>query len=179
MSFPWALSPRFARYYRDPNGVEFRDLMKAYGIRFDVIVNGKVCGSSHSSAWWLRGQGGWRAPGDPAVHPALLICFCLTGRKIQHHPHNHQYWFWAGAHGCCEYLPCLAGFLGRGKSLTAWEEHAEPRTQEACEVTGTRVILHPASCRRGRRLPVALAVSLSGVWHTGGSSSSHAVGCCI
>ncbi|XP_075847838.1 P2X purinoceptor 5 isoform X2 [Microtus pennsylvanicus] len=33
---------RFARYYRDPNGVEFRDLMKAYGIRFDVIVNGKA-----------------------------------------------------------------------------------------------------------------------------------------
>lgn len=117
MSFPWALSPRFARYYRDSNGVEFRDLMKAYGIRFDVIVNGKVCGSSHPSAWWLLGQGGWRAPGDPAVHPALLICFCLTGRKIQHHPHSHQHWFRAGAHGCCEYLPCLAGFLGRGKSL--------------------------------------------------------------
>lgn len=33
---------RFARYYRDPHGVEFRDLMKAYGIRFDVIVNGKA-----------------------------------------------------------------------------------------------------------------------------------------
>ncbi|XP_037056762.1 P2X purinoceptor 5 isoform X3 [Peromyscus leucopus] len=33
---------RFARYYRDDNGVEFRDLMKAYGIRFDVIVNGKA-----------------------------------------------------------------------------------------------------------------------------------------
>lgn len=33
---------RFARYYRDTNGVEFRDLMKAYGIRFDVIVNGKA-----------------------------------------------------------------------------------------------------------------------------------------
>ncbi|KAM5273496.1 P2X purinoceptor 5 [Ctenodactylus gundi] len=33
---------RFARYYRDPSGVEFRNLMKAYGIRFDVIVNGKA-----------------------------------------------------------------------------------------------------------------------------------------
>uniref|UniRef100_A0A8C5KPH4 P2X purinoceptor n=1 Tax=Jaculus jaculus TaxID=51337 RepID=A0A8C5KPH4_JACJA len=33
---------RFARYYRDPDGVEFRNLMKAYGIRFDVIVNGKA-----------------------------------------------------------------------------------------------------------------------------------------
>uniref|UniRef100_A0A2K6EN21 P2X purinoceptor n=1 Tax=Propithecus coquereli TaxID=379532 RepID=A0A2K6EN21_PROCO len=32
---------RFARYYRDEAGVEFRTLMKAYGIRFDVMVNGK------------------------------------------------------------------------------------------------------------------------------------------
>ncbi|XP_017719094.1 PREDICTED: P2X purinoceptor 5 isoform X3 [Rhinopithecus bieti] len=33
---------RFARYYRDAAGVEFRTLMKAYGIRFDVMVNGKA-----------------------------------------------------------------------------------------------------------------------------------------
>uniref|UniRef100_A0A8C5W9J6 P2X purinoceptor n=1 Tax=Microcebus murinus TaxID=30608 RepID=A0A8C5W9J6_MICMU len=32
---------RFARYYRDQAGVEFRTLLKAYGIRFDVMVNGK------------------------------------------------------------------------------------------------------------------------------------------
>lgn len=78
MSFPWDLSPRFARYYRDPHGVEFRDLMKAYGIRFDVIVNGKVCGSSSlSTAWWLPGQGDWRAPpGDPGCPP------CLTCRSV-------------------------------------------------------------------------------------------------
>lgn len=35
-------SLRFARYYRDASGVEFRTLMKAYGIRFDVMVNGKA-----------------------------------------------------------------------------------------------------------------------------------------
>ncbi|KAM9596569.1 P2X purinoceptor 5 isoform 1-T1 [Trichechus inunguis] len=33
---------RFAKYYRDASGVEFRTLMKAYGIRFDVMVNGKA-----------------------------------------------------------------------------------------------------------------------------------------
>lgn len=33
---------RFARYYRDSAGVEFRNLVKAYGIRIDVIVNGKA-----------------------------------------------------------------------------------------------------------------------------------------
>uniref|UniRef100_A0A2R8PG35 P2X purinoceptor n=1 Tax=Callithrix jacchus TaxID=9483 RepID=A0A2R8PG35_CALJA len=32
---------RFAKYYRDASGVEFRTLIKAYGIRFDVMVNGK------------------------------------------------------------------------------------------------------------------------------------------
>ncbi|XP_074153854.1 P2X purinoceptor 5 isoform X4 [Sminthopsis crassicaudata] len=33
---------RFARYYHDVNGVEFRTLMKVYGIRFDVLVSGKA-----------------------------------------------------------------------------------------------------------------------------------------
>ncbi|XP_032353882.1 P2X purinoceptor 5 isoform X1 [Camelus ferus] len=33
---------RFAKYYRDTAGVEFRTLFKAYGIRFDVMVNGKA-----------------------------------------------------------------------------------------------------------------------------------------
>lgn len=36
------VSPRFAKYYRDAAGVEFRTLFKAYGIRFDVMVNGKA-----------------------------------------------------------------------------------------------------------------------------------------
>nr|KAF6296529.1 purinergic receptor P2X 5 [Myotis myotis] len=33
---------RFAKYYRDEAGVEFRTLIKAYGIRFDVLVNGRA-----------------------------------------------------------------------------------------------------------------------------------------
>nr|XP_060612823.1 P2X purinoceptor 5 [Anolis sagrei ordinatus] len=33
---------RFAKYYRDASGVDFRTLIKAYGIRFDVMVNGKA-----------------------------------------------------------------------------------------------------------------------------------------
>uniref|UniRef100_A0A8D2L9V7 ATP receptor n=1 Tax=Varanus komodoensis TaxID=61221 RepID=A0A8D2L9V7_VARKO len=41
---------RFAKYYRDAADVDFRTLIKAYGIRFDVIVNGKV----------MRAQ--WEAP---------------------------------------------------------------------------------------------------------------------
>ncbi|XP_043910269.1 P2X purinoceptor 5 isoform X2 [Protopterus annectens] len=33
---------RFAKYYKDARGVEFRTLIKAYGIRFDIMVNGKA-----------------------------------------------------------------------------------------------------------------------------------------
>uniref|UniRef100_A0A8C9GCI7 P2X purinoceptor n=1 Tax=Pavo cristatus TaxID=9049 RepID=A0A8C9GCI7_PAVCR len=33
---------RFAKYYRDAEGTEYRTLFKAYGIRFDVMVNGKA-----------------------------------------------------------------------------------------------------------------------------------------
>lgn len=91
--------------------------MKAYGIRFDVIVNGKVRRSaSRSSAWWLLGQGGWNRPGiQLSTLPCSPGCFRSTGRKIQHHPYRHQHRFRAGAHGCCEYLPCLTGFLGKGR----------------------------------------------------------------
>ncbi|XP_078536076.1 P2X purinoceptor 5 [Lissotriton helveticus] len=33
---------RFAKYYRDADGKDYRTLIKAYGIRFDVMVNGKA-----------------------------------------------------------------------------------------------------------------------------------------
>ncbi|XP_063811900.1 P2X purinoceptor 5 isoform X1 [Pseudophryne corroboree] len=33
---------RYAKYYRDINGTDYRTLIKAYGIRFDIMVNGKA-----------------------------------------------------------------------------------------------------------------------------------------
>lgn len=33
---------RFGRYYKDQNGESFRTLYKVYGIRFDIMINGKV-----------------------------------------------------------------------------------------------------------------------------------------
>ncbi|XP_053312785.1 P2X purinoceptor 5 [Spea bombifrons] len=33
---------RFAKYYRDANGTDYRTMIKAYGIRFDIMVNGKA-----------------------------------------------------------------------------------------------------------------------------------------
>ena len=38
----WPSLHRFAKYYSDLNGAERRTLIKAYGIRFDIIVFGKV-----------------------------------------------------------------------------------------------------------------------------------------
>lgn len=43
-------SSRFAKYYRDLTGNEQRTLTKAYGIRFDIIVFGKV-GPPLNPAW--------------------------------------------------------------------------------------------------------------------------------
>ncbi|XP_006641067.1 P2X purinoceptor 5 [Lepisosteus oculatus] len=33
---------RYVKYFRDATGAEFRNLTKAYGIRFDIMVNGKA-----------------------------------------------------------------------------------------------------------------------------------------
>ncbi|PIO41052.1 hypothetical protein AB205_0158850 [Aquarana catesbeiana] len=32
----------YAKYYRDVNETDYRTLIKAYGIRFDIMVNGKA-----------------------------------------------------------------------------------------------------------------------------------------
>lgn len=61
--------------------MEFRTLIKAYGIRFDVLVNGRV-----RLPW-----GGWAGPGpdrhvgrDPAIHllahPALSLSVLQAGK---------------------------------------------------------------------------------------------------
>lgn len=35
-------SVRYAQYYKNQSGAGYRDLYKVYGIRFDIMVNGKV-----------------------------------------------------------------------------------------------------------------------------------------
>lgn len=83
--------PRFAKYYRDAAGVEFRTLMKAYGIRFDIMVNGRVCELRlPSGAGQVRGGAGLlgrRWPGSLGIllstglpHPALSLC--ASGREV-------------------------------------------------------------------------------------------------
>lgn len=58
--------PRFAKYYKLENGSEYRTLLKAFGIRFDVLVYGNVS----ARAWQLGGQG--RKP-RPTLGPRKLL----------------------------------------------------------------------------------------------------------
>lgn len=44
-TFP-PLASRFAKYYKMENGSEYRTLLKAFGIRFDVLVYGNVSPSA-------------------------------------------------------------------------------------------------------------------------------------
>uniref|UniRef100_A0A674DYJ4 Purinergic receptor P2X, ligand-gated ion channel, 3b n=1 Tax=Salmo trutta TaxID=8032 RepID=A0A674DYJ4_SALTR len=47
---------RYAKYYKMDNGTDYRTLLKAYAIRFDVLVNGNV-----------------------SVFNAVCVCFCVMG----------------------------------------------------------------------------------------------------
>lgn len=58
---PSPLVSRFAKYYKTENGSEYRTLLKAFGIRFDVLVYGNV------SPWARQtrgiGEETWTHPG--------------------------------------------------------------------------------------------------------------------
>lgn len=46
------LAPRFAKYYKTENGSEYRTLLKAFGIRFDVLVYGNVSPCARQTDGW-------------------------------------------------------------------------------------------------------------------------------
>lgn len=66
---------RFAKYYNDPTGTEHRTLTKAYGIRFDIIVFGKV-------AWPPSPLLGWPGAGgsllSSSAHPWQVFLLFLS-----------------------------------------------------------------------------------------------------
>ncbi|XP_027421885.1 P2X purinoceptor 6 isoform X8 [Bos indicus x Bos taurus] len=67
---------RTATHWWESSGVEARSLLKLYGIRFDILVTGRVGGQG----WWGAGRQGrsWlRAPPH------------LSGREIWAHPHAY------------------------------------------------------------------------------------------
>lgn len=81
--------------------------MKAYGIRFDVMVNGRVCERGRPRAGLTCWEGSAWSPWGSRCAPASLtmpVSLCASGGEVQHHPHSHQRGLGGGAHGCCEYL---------------------------------------------------------------------------
>lgn len=109
--------------------MEFRTLIKAYGIRFDVLVNGRVKWGYTYCSWLGRVEVGGQHGPPCSAHLAEV---CLAGREVQHRPYSHQPGLWGGAHGCCEYcslLPiscpatcCSERHLpGRGHASGSWQ----------------------------------------------------------
>lgn len=63
--------PRFAKYYSDMTGNEHRTLIKAYGIRFDIVVFGKVAWPLSPVVQTVSPLLGWPGARDPlpTLHP--------------------------------------------------------------------------------------------------------------
>lgn len=59
--------PRTANHWWEASGVEARSLLKLYGIRFDILVTGKVKFRPEEGLWKLRGT----APA-PETQPGSL-----------------------------------------------------------------------------------------------------------
>lgn len=66
------LVSRFAKYYKMENGSEYRTLLKAFGIRFDVLVYGNVSPGT--------GQMGGGRDGNPDQSWALKSLLPVGGR---------------------------------------------------------------------------------------------------
>lgn len=64
--------------------MEFRTLIKAYGIRFDVLVNGRVSELRLPLGGWAGPGRGRHAGRDPAIHllphPALSLSVLQAGK---------------------------------------------------------------------------------------------------
>lgn len=77
---------RFAKYYRDAEGIEYRTLFKAYGIRFDVMVNGKVRFQARIFASLEKKQGDisqWKS--SFGMRTACLACCRKEGLSFTLH----------------------------------------------------------------------------------------------
>ncbi|XP_033618568.1 P2X purinoceptor 4 [Fukomys damarensis] len=72
-------SPRFARYYRDLAGQEQRTLIKAYGIRFDVIVFGKA-GKFDVIPTMINVGSGLALLGVATVLCDVIVLYCMKKR---------------------------------------------------------------------------------------------------
>ncbi|KAM5188644.1 P2X purinoceptor 4 isoform 3-T3 [Callospermophilus lateralis] len=71
--------PRFAKYYRDLTGVEQRTLIKAYGIRFDIIVFGKA-GKFDIIPTMINIGSGLALLGVATVLCDVIVLYCMKKR---------------------------------------------------------------------------------------------------
>ncbi|XP_051017500.1 P2X purinoceptor 4 isoform X1 [Acomys russatus] len=70
---------RFAKYYRDPAGREQRTLIKAYGIRFDIIVFGKA-GKFDIIPTMINVGSGLALLGVATVLCDVIVLYCMKKR---------------------------------------------------------------------------------------------------
>ncbi|XP_077811667.1 P2X purinoceptor 4 isoform X3 [Macaca mulatta] len=70
---------RFAKYYRDPAGKEQRTLIKAYGIRFDIIVFGKA-GKFDIIPTMINIGSGLALLGMATVLCDIIVLYCMKKR---------------------------------------------------------------------------------------------------
>ncbi|EQB77364.1 purinergic receptor P2X4 isoform a isoform 4-like protein [Camelus ferus] len=70
---------RFAKYYHDPTGTEHRTLIKAYGIRFDIIVFGKA-GKFDIIPTMINIGSGLALLGVATVLCDVIVLYCMKKR---------------------------------------------------------------------------------------------------
>lgn len=70
---------RFAKYYKDQTGAEYRTLIKAYGIRFDIIVFGKA-GKFDIIPTMINVGSGLALLGVATVLCDVIVLYCMKKR---------------------------------------------------------------------------------------------------
>ncbi|KFW65146.1 P2X purinoceptor 4, partial [Pygoscelis adeliae] len=80
---------RFAKYYKDSNGTESRTLVKAYGIRFDIIVFGKA-GKFDVIPTMINIGSGLALFGVATVLCDIVVLYCMK-KKYYYREKKYKY----------------------------------------------------------------------------------------
>lgn len=107
------LAPRFAKYYKTENGSEYRTLLKAFGIRFDVLVYGNVSPCAGRTGRADRGgtpDQSLALKRPSAGHTSRLLTWLLTcavkGRGLLLHPSRSTVRLAGSPSSTPGHLPC-------------------------------------------------------------------------
>ncbi|KAJ6656724.1 hypothetical protein lerEdw1_003611 [Lerista edwardsae] len=80
---------RFAKYYKTPNGTDFRTLIKAYGIRFDIMVFGKA-GKFDIIPTMINIGSGLALLGVATVLCDVIVLYCMK-KKYYYREKKYKY----------------------------------------------------------------------------------------